>query len=310
MKKSRIIIAISLIMIFILVIVKVSKRENILSITTIKRSYGMVTLTEKSEEIVVPLFFTVKDNYYVNIKNICEVMIIDKNEENGLKVELIEIVDVKEEITLVDKLFYCYSFKLKVNSDINYSLKEAYLKIIYLCDEIKINIGSFDFQVVEKFGGDELITISNLKGIINERNKEKDIYGLCIGVKNKTSDNVKIVGIEVLNRNYKTSETEIKEIDYIPDFTDEVSDILGYEYNYFEIKEVDSLSIYIDGNEQKILFIPLKKVGNFSSNLFGIMIEVETDGVKKNIYYDDFLFFTSKEKLSYEDFEVISYENH
>ena len=70
MKKSRIIIAISLIMIFILVIVKVSKRENILSITTIKRSYGMVTLTEKSEEIVVPLFFTVKDNYYVNIKNI------------------------------------------------------------------------------------------------------------------------------------------------------------------------------------------------------------------------------------------------
>ena len=65
---------------------------------------------------------------------------------------------------------------------------------------IKINIGSFDFQVVEKFGGDELITISNLKGIINERNKEKDIYGLCIGVKNKTSDNVKVVGIEVLNR--------------------------------------------------------------------------------------------------------------
>ena len=40
------------------------------------------------------------------------------------------------------------------------------------------------------------------------------------------------------------------------------------------------------------------------------MIEVEIDGVKKNIYYDDFLFFTSKEKLSYEDFEVISYENH
>ena len=115
--------------------------------------------------------------------------------------------------------------------------------------------------------------------------QEKDIYGLCIGVKNKTSDNVKVVGIEVLNRNYKTSETEIKEIDYIPDFTDEVSDILGYEYNYFEIKEVDSLSIYIDGNEQKILFIPLKKVGNFSSNIFGIMIEVETDGVKKNIYY-------------------------
>ena len=310
MKKSRIIIVVSLIMIFILIIVRVSKRENLLSITTIKRSYGMVTLDKKSEDIVIPLFFTVKDNYYVNIKNISEVMIIDKDEENGLKVEITEIVDVKEEITLVDKLFYCYSFKIKIDSDINYSLNEAYLKIIYLCDEIKINIGSFDFQVVEKFGGDELITVSNLKGIINERNKEKDIYGLCIGLKSKTNKNIKVIGIEVLNKNYKTSNAEIKEIDYIPDFTDEVSDILGYEYDYFEIKEIDSLSLCLECYEQKILFIPLKKVGDFSANIFGVLIEVEIDGVKKNIYYDDFLFFTSKEKLSYEDFEVISYENH
>ena len=40
------------------------------------------------------------------------------------------------------------------------------------------------------------------------------------------------------------------------------------------------------------------------------MIEIEIGKIKKNIYFDDFLFYTAKEKLRYEDFEVVNYENH
>ena len=308
--KKKVIVISALVFIFVMIMMVVSKRENVLSITTIKRSYSMVTLKEQSEDMVVPIFFSVKDNYYVKINNINECMIVDMNEENGLKVDVIDIVDIREELKLNDKVFYCYSFKIKINTNINYNLKEAYLKIIYLCDEIKINIGSFDYQIVEKFGGDELVSLSNLKGIINEEGNEKDIYGVFVGLKNKSNENIKITNIEVLNTNYRTSIYEVKEIDYIPEFTDNVSDILGYEYNYYKINETNGLSIYIDSNNTKFIFVHLKKIGNFNSNGFGLMIEIEIGKIKKNIYFDDFLFYTAKEKLRYEDFEVVNYENH
>lgn len=312
--KNKIVIGsciLMLITLLALMIIRVSGKVDSIKITTIKKAYSFVSKFQEYEYINVPIFVNHKTNYYTDIKKIEETSLIDKNEENLVKLDLQKIESLNEIIKIDGEKFYLYHFKFKIIEENNFEFKDAYLKIDYINESVKINIGSFSYYKVPYYGeSDEIISITNLKAIVNEVDQTKSIVGIVLGIKNKSKKSINIVDAIPLDTNFSSSISEIVELEEIPNSSEKIDELLGYKYDYINFSETIKPNISIDDEEVKYILIPLKKVGKYLSNDFGLEIDFLYENNIKKMFIDNFIYFSGINNIKYNDLEILIYENH
>lgn len=298
-----------------------SKKNNSIKLTIVKNAYSYLSTYDEVDELVLPVFINNKNSNYLVKENINDASITDEAEENILKLEVEKIEKYDYEALINEEKFYCYLYKFNIlnnnegDNDIN--INKAYLKLDYINETIKINIGSLTSKKITSFTEDsKLITITNLKGIINDvkyqNQYRKDIVGIAVGIKNNANSNIIIKSIKPLDCNYKCSLKEIKVLKDLPSSNEKIDNILGYEYEYSNITDFDiEGNCLINKNEKQFLLLPLKKVSNYCANSFGLEISFVFEGKEDEVYktyVDDFLFYTTKN--NYEEFDILTYENY
>lgn len=300
-----------IIMLLFLVIIRVSRKIDTVKITTIKNAYSFVSKEKEDEYISIPIFINSKNNYYINKEKIESSSLVDDNEENLVKLDLQETVLLKEYLKIDDEKFYLYNFKFKIVEENSLQLRKVYLKIDYISEIVKIDIGSFSYYKVPFYGeNDEIISLTNLKAIVNDYENSKSVVGVIVGIKNNSKKNIELTNVLPLEINYCPSMSEIVEVDKIPESNEKIDNILGYKYDYINLNENISNYINIESGAVKYFLVPIKKIGNYVSSDFGIEINFIYEGEMRKMYIDDFLYFSNSTNIKYKDLEVLTYENH
>jgi len=291
-KYIKIILLISLV--FLVVLLLVRKIPNTIEIVMVTKGYNFVQV-ERDETFEISFFISTKNSNFSNQNNIKSIAITD--EINYLKFKLEDIILSEEKVYLKNKWYYNVLFSLKplieVTNNFTLEMIDAYLEIAFKNDSYaKLSIGSFSYYLFQE--NSQNLSITKLKGLVNTFNNNKRLVGVLIGIKNNTNKQIKITNIYPLDLNIKVAYKDIiKCNDFIQGET--IKEILGYDYNLFEIEENVKLNLCVD--DEIRIFIPLKYIKDIVINKMGFLIEYELD--KETFYYclDDFLFFESNDYL-------------
>lgn len=317
--KSRKYLFIILIMIVCFIsfflLIKGEAKSDSYKITSIKTAYNILSTIEEEDEIMIPLYSNTKKSDVIQSSKISKCMLCDKDEENVFKLKLKAIKEGDNILSISGEEFYEYdyyfTFVTNFNDEIVSNIDKVYLKLELAEKEIKMMIGSLSYYKVLSYSDDyNFMDLVCLKAIVNEIDENKSIVGVVMGLRNNTDKELNINNISLLDINLKTSLSEIKVIEDVPNSTDNISTLLGYEYDYLYLNDINSLDIKISSQDTKYLLIPLKKVGEISTNRFGLKIDYNYQGKDKSYYIDDFLYFKSNQKFKKENFDIITYENN
>ncbi len=322
-KDKRLTLSVIVILVLISIIflvIKLSKNNKVMKITTVKKSYDFVSLVDDVEELIVPMYINIDDGFILKKENINRAFITDEDEINIMKIDINDIEKTGHIAKIDDENYFCYLYKFNISQKDKIIFKNAFLRLDCNKANIKINIGSVTINKIDSFDNSNgYISITNLKGIINTVKSsndinisKKDIFGIVLGIKNNSKQKLSITKIAPLDCNYYESFYEGKIIDTIPESNENMTNILGYEYEYFYGNGIidNEKKLQIDADEKIYFLLPLKKISKYSSNSFGIMIEFieEKTNKKFEMYIDDFLFFTTR--ADNEEYDILIYENY
>lgn len=322
-KDKRLTLSVIVILVLISIIflvIKLSKNNKVMKITTVKKSYDFVSLVDDVEELIVPMYINIDDGFILKKENINRAFITDEDEINIMKIDINDIEKTGHIAKIDDENYFCYLYKFNIRQKDKIVFKNAFLRLDCNRANIKINIGSVTINKIDSFDNSNgYISITNLKGIINTVKSsndinisKKDIFGIVLGIKNNSKQKLSITKITPLDCNYCESFCEGKIIDAIPESNENITNILGYEYEYFYGNGIidNEKKLQIDADEKIYFLLPLKKISKYSSNSFGIMIEFieEKTNKKFEMYIDDFLFFTTR--ADNEEYDILIYENY
>lgn len=320
-KKNILIVFISLLFIFLIIFIInfYSKKEDVVRITTVKNSYSFLSTFDEMDIINLPIYINTKKSDFTIENNINNAYITDEREDNIIKLKVKSINLTEHSAKINNEKFLCYLYNFEIISNCisdNIILNNAFLRLDYNSESIKLNIGSLSIKKIQSYSNkNNLIKVTNLKGIINDvnykGNLKKDIFGIVIGINNISKKDIEIINIKPLDYNYSLSKNEVVFLDKIPSSDEKIDNLLGYNYNYFDIENKNNKTNFlIESNEKKYILLPLKKISNYSSNCFGLEIEYRQSDNKEiyKLYIDDFMFYSTKN--FYEEFDILTYENN
>lgn len=305
MKKFKIIffciVIVALILLFLLYF---STRNSHIEVTTFEKAYSIVSQYEEKEKCYIDIYLDQKDTYFTNKQVIQSAYILDKNEENALKINIVEI-SKNQEVTLKNKKFYGYRFTIELDvittSDYQFIVEEAYLKLNFKnVDSSVIKIGSFSYYKVVKFGSSHNhIHISKLKGIINEREKLKSLVGVFLEISKLTSEEVILEKVEILSKGILVANSDVLNMtDQKIESQEDIIKTIGYDYRWNH-NQASQLNITL--KREKIAYLlPLiyesnrPSSVNYPLNSCGLKITYKINEVAYEYYMDDFIYFQNQ----------------
>ena len=320
--KTIIIVGIAIILVVITIILgTIISKENDVSITTFKKSYNyLTTVDEENEEMEVLLYITNKNASLTDINKINNCKLYDDESEINLLIKKITYLDYSQNIK--GDIFHLFSFVFELpkistnisdnNTDcVEVKMKTARLQLNLNNYDIDMGIGSFYYASVPSIGNENL-SISKLKPIVNMVNTNKTLVGLNIGFTNNTNKELIINKITFLENGIYASTNNIKKNELEFQSSEDISKILGYKYNCLDTDEnkIEDTYLVLDANETVEYIVPIKYETEYPVSSCGIMINFSIDGVSQKLYFDDFLFFKDN-TISYpsNNIEILKYDD-
>ncbi len=93
-KDKRLTLSVIVILVLISIIflvIKLSKNNKVMKITTVKKSYDFVSLVDDVEELIVPMYINIDDGFILKKENINRAFITDEDEINIMKIDINDI---------------------------------------------------------------------------------------------------------------------------------------------------------------------------------------------------------------------------
>ena len=321
MKKRLIISSIIfvIISIFIVCFSLYMTRGNVFHITTIKKTYSLVSNYKENENFEVLLYISDKKAYAVNIDKISECKITDKEGNESIAVKIVSITDKYEAMKINNNKYFLYSFifnvDLKTDSDLSFEIKDALLVMKYPNfeqDVIEVSIGNFYYYKIPYYGdiGENLV-ISKIKPLVNYIGYNKSLAGIDFQFYNQINNDIVINKIEVLNGDVVIGKNDICIIDEDFSSGENIDNILGYNYDYYDnASDNGNYNIVIKSGEIKEVLFPLKYSKEVIVDQLGLIIHYSINGESFKVYYDDFVFFKQTSiKINADNLEIKTYEH-
>jgi len=299
--------------VFILLVV--FTKDNKFYVTTIKKSHCYINKVSETQDFEIDVYITDKGSYMLDQNYIGNCYLSD--DEQNLEIKIKDIREQNEILKINDVKYYLYVFNFEIpfmtESECEFNLKEAEVEINYPSDKLKLSIGNFYYLKVEDYGEyNNYLSVSKIKPIVNNVNNNKTLVGLDIAFLNNSNESLIIKNIKVLSSNITISNDEITVLDQEISSGDDISDILGYKYDYkikdenYNFKTIDLIQ-----NEKKEYLIPIKYINDYVVDKAGVLIEYEYLGNSYKLYYDEILFFqTTNFKISINELEINGYEDN
>lgn len=310
-RKIALVITLGVLVIVTIILLSVIKKEDTFDVTLFKKSYSIITSDSNDSYLEVLFYVSDKSVSFVRNDKILSSSISDKNKDNLIELKAVDVVDRKYTQVIKNRKFHLYSFIFtpitEVNDDFVFELDKAYLNINNSDMEYMFYIGSFYMTKVPFYGSQDDISLSNLKPLVGFLDRNKTLVGVGIELNNYTNKKITIKSFEFLRSGIKASNKDIviSPNNYYP--SQDIDDILGYQYNVFESEFIDStFEKEIESKSKKEFFIPLKYHNKYSVNSLGIVITYEINNSIHKMYVDEFTFFKDNSIVTKYD-EVILY---
>lgn len=310
-RKIALVITLGVLVIITIIFLNVIKKNETFDVTLFKKSYSIITSDSNDSYLEVLFYVSDKSVSFVRNDKILRSSISDKNKDNLIELKAVDVVDRKYTQVIKNKKFHLYSFIFtpitEVNDDFVFELDKAYLNINNSDMEYMFYIGSFYMTKVPFYGSQDDISLSNLKPLVGFLDRNKTLVGVGIELNNYTNKKITIKSFEFLRSGIKASNKDIviSPNNYYP--SQDIDDILGYQYNVFESEFIDSaFEEEIESKTKKEFLIPLKYHNKYSVNSLGIVITYEINNNIHKMYVDEFTFFKDNSIVTKYD-EVILY---
>lgn len=245
-----------------------------LKIYAVKTNYQVLNTENKT--VCIPLFLNQKNNI-VSYGEENSYFLCNENEQTVISLKIIN-VKKEEGQKYKDELVYPYLFNFEAPAlETNYSIENAYLKIVNASFKVKIMIGTFTSKNV-MLNTTSIVDYSLMYGIYNEYDKRSLLVGIVLELNNKTSNPL---SIKISSSNYfsfnLSKAIEIKDIDNEQQIKQFIPDYSPNDYK-------NNTSLLIQGKQKYLIPIGyLKKY--YTSNLF-LQITIQDEV----FYIDNFTF--------------------
>lgn len=292
-----------------------TRKKDEFFLTTIPKSYCLVTDTALEKEVEAMLYVSNKKSFVTDIKKISSAYISSRNRLDKLKVDLKSITDCNTSSIIKSKEYFLYSYVFTLPiidaTDYDLSINDAIIILEYFNEEIEIKLGSFYFYKIPYFGDKyENMSISKLKGIVNYVNGNKTLVGIVLGINNKTNNDLTISDIELLDKSVKVSMEEVQELVGDAQSSDDISSLLGYDYDLYEIENGNN-TITIEKKEVAYFIVPIKYLNNYIIDSAAIKINYMLGDDTFYYYLDNIKLFTDFNMIIDEgNLEVLSYNGN
>lgn len=286
-----------------LIIMSIIRKPKQIKMTTVKESYNC--LASKNEDYVLDINILInqKNSYITNLKEINHAYI--GNDDDLYKVE-VKAIEYGYKTKIEVEEYHLYSFNIHLNLEFDIEIENAAFIVYYLNQkEIAIDIGSISlYKVVNDDYYD--LSITNLKGIINEIANKKTLVGIVFEIKNNTNETLIINNIFLFNINtFITGIYEIgdKEIGY----TDNISNIIDKEY-HLDDKEI-TVNKEVESTKKYILTLGYKN--HYQIPNLGFKIDYSVKSFNREYVFTSFTFFNDhRRNIPINELEFYMYEHN
>lgn len=309
MKKVIVGIIITCTLLFPLLFINNNKE---LLITTFKKSYSIVSKIDEKDKIEILIYINNKNASLLDKGKIVKSYISSEDAVINLKIDKVTDLNYMQMIKENKFNLYSFVFDIEFNSNNEYSvfINNAILNIELIESSYNLNIGTLSYNKVLFYGDiDNSVSVSQIIPIINKLDVNDSILGIGLKIRNFSKNNIIIKDIEFLDYNIKPSLYEIKEVDISEINNKNISEILGYSYNYNYQDNItnDKIIIYVEeGNEYEFL-LPIKYKKTYPIDSFGMAITFSYEGTgnkEYKYYFDDYVFFKSN-YITYKNDDII-----
>ncbi|MDD3106230.1 MAG: hypothetical protein PHP65_00290 [Bacilli bacterium] len=275
-----------------------SQEQQSFRLTTLPKSYSLISRVDEKEKISILLYFDVSNLPFDPYDKQIHFSLRDKNNENSLPLKLESTIFTDESLEIQGDLFYLYEFLFVIdfttNSAYDIEFVEAYLVINRNPDqaEVKLLIGNLSFTKVDSFLNSHF-SITKLKATVNVLQHTKSVVAFEIGIRNSLNENVEILEVYPLLPQVQVSVNDVFEITNLNySSSTNIEELLGYEYHVLGISNNDLLNIVLLGKEEQCYYFPLKISSQFKVTQFAIKMKYQVGDELFEGYIDDFVFFS------------------
>ena len=303
-----------LVICLVIVILVKTFNSNEVFLTIVPKSYCYVSKTNEEKDIELYVYISNKKSFVTKVDKVMHSYIRSCDRADELLINCESIIDLNTKVKINNKSYYLYNFifnvPLKSSEEYDLSIPHAIISMDFPEDTVEFNIGSFYFYKIPYFGDNEgNISVSRIKGIVNNVGLNKSLVGVEIGFRNLTKNEITIKNIELLDKTVYASKNEIIELNEEISSNEQISKLLGYDYDINDGTYLDECDLKISGYETIDFLVPLKYQESYVMNSVAFKIVYELDN---NIYtfytdniclFNDINYFVDESKL-----EVISYD--
>ena len=310
-----IIIALALLVSGIVVFIVIKTlNSNEVFLTIVPKSYCYVSLNNEEKEIELMVYVSDKKSFVTKEEKVIHSYIESYDRIDKLLINLVGIKDLNTKVYINNRNYYLYSYKyevpVKAEEEYELSIPNAIVIMDFPEDEVKLNIGSFYFQKVPYYGDKESnLSVSRVKGIVNYVDNNKTLVGVLLGFRNLSTRNIYIKNIEIIDKTVYPAMNEaiVKKEEF--GYSDSISKILGYDYDYYKGEENNNCNFLVKGEEILEIVVPLKYKSNYIIDNISFKISYEIDGELFTFYSDKINMFNDMNVYIDESkLEVISYD--
>lgn len=305
-KLDYLLLAVLVVCVFIVLLILQIRNSKKLIFLSVIDHYSYVLAGE--EDVMEPLTFTIKcsrnDTMYFDKSLINTVYLYDQTTQDSYQVLIDEINLQEDKFYYQNDGYYDYQLKIKIpfKTSSQIQLTNFYLRLEYQNDEkLNFKMGSLAF-IFDNDSYQNNFLISNLKGIINEINNQKTLVGINLKIESK-QEMLTLNSIETISSKVKTNLQETKIISSELNFNDDITEILGKDYDLFKPNNQDELNLVLNNNTN--LFVPLIYNEYCQIKVLGLIINYTIADKQFSQLIYPFKFF---ETTSTKEIEKMSYK--
>jgi len=253
----------------LIILFKDKESNDYVEILSIKKDYARI-ITE-NETIDIPVYISSKISFFTTKDNIIDAKI--ESELDEIEIEITNIENQKQKVTYQEKTYFLFYFEVSFNDLHTLGLKldfsMANIVLTYVNDEIlSLELGDMNIIFQEIYGSNHL-NYSRMYSI----HDQDAIIGLYIDFINKTGQDIKVMSIDVLNKNMYINLNKAR-ILYEPlNHIQVIDEILpGFKSIVSEFPQQGDFIF----KENTSLFIPIQYLNDFNYiNRFPLLIRYE-----------------------------------
>ena len=274
-----------------------------IKVTVVKESYSRLSTSSKATSLDIKLLVNQKNSYITNKDKVASCYIRSYKNDEVYKMNLIDIYLVNQTSINKDN-YYIYNINLRFMADISEDiiLKEAYLVLNYNNSKsLDIMIGSVYISKGELETKE--VSLACMKAITSKIDNIITIDAIVFRFNAIKALTIK--KITCLDANLTTQNASECSYDNTNDLND-LFNIFNTNYNYMDTR---TKPFSIDINDTGEIVITLGYLYHYEINNFPIRIEYEVDGILKELYIDNFNFFTNNNRMvKYSDLTIYEFE--